>query len=266
MAYPKPQMDTSRPHPARVHDFLLGGRDNYPADRRAAAQLPAEAARYARQHRAFLLRAVGWLASVGVDQYLDVGSGIPTEPNLHQIVQRVNPACRTVYADNDPLALRYAQARLISSPQGSTDYIPADVRDPARLLEAAGALLDLGRPVALSLIALMHLLPDDEDPYGITATLVGALPSGSHVVLSHGTLDFAPPPSACPSAHSSAPGGAAHGRGPAPRWRTRAEVARFFTGLDLVEPGLVAATDWYKDTPRPDDGAPGLYVGVARVP
>jgi S-adenosyl methyltransferase len=273
MAYSKPQVDTTRPHPARVHDFLLGGRDNYLADQRAAGQLPEEAARLARQNRAFMRRAVGWLASIGVDQYVDVGSGIPTEPNLHQIVQRVNPACRIVYADNDPLVLRHAEARLISSSQGATDYVQADVRDPAALLEQAGALLDLRRPVALSLIGLMHFVPDEQDPYGITATLVGALPPGSYLALSHVTSDFSPPSPA--GATVAPPTGPAAGAVPAAaeqrpvatsRRRTRAEVAHFFEGLDLVEPGLVAGPLWYKDTPRPDDEAPGIYAGVARMP
>jgi hypothetical protein len=261
MAYSKPPVDPSRPHPARIHDFLLGGRDNYPADRRAAGGLPQDAARLARQNRAFMRRAVGWLASTGVDQYLDVGSGIPTEPNLHQIVQRVNPACRIVYADNDPLVLRHAQARLIGSSLGATHYVQADVRDPAALLEQARALLDFERPVALSLIGLLHFLPDEDDPHGATAALVDVLPTGSHLALSHGTLDFGPDTAAT----GRAPGGA-HGRSAAVRHRTRTEVARFFDGLALVEPGLVAAPLWYKDTPRPDDETPGTYAGVARVP
>ncbi|MCF3964008.1 SAM-dependent methyltransferase [Streptomyces fuscigenes] len=276
MAYSKPPVDTGRPHPARVHDFLLGGRDNYAADRQAAGRLPREAARLARQNRAFMRRAVGWLASVGIDQYLDVGSGIPTEPNLHQIVQRVNPASRIVYADNDPLVLRHARARLAGSPQGATAYVQADVREPAALLESARPLLDLGRPVALTLIALLHFVPDGDDPHRAAATLVGALPSGSYLALSHGTLDFAPRPSAGSGSEAAAGSGAGAGARPEDgrerghadtvHHRGRAEVARFFAGLDLVEPGLVAAPLWYKGTPRPEDETSGAYAGVARIP
>ncbi|WP_329456391.1 SAM-dependent methyltransferase [Streptomyces sp. NBC_01497] len=263
MAYSKPPVDTSRPHPARVHDFLLGGRNNYPADRRAAGELPEEAARTARQNRAFMHRAVGWLASIGVEQYLDVGSGIPTEPNLHQIVQRVRPACRIVYTDNDPVVLRHAQARLTGSPQGATHYVQADVRDPADLLEQARALLDFGRPVALSLIGLLHVLPDDQDPYGIARTLVGAMPSGAHLVLAHGTSDFAP---GAEATRGSTHGCATPGRSGIARPRTRGEAARFLEGLDFVEPGLVTAPLWYKDTPPPDDEMSDVYAAVARVP
>ncbi|WP_078849893.1 SAM-dependent methyltransferase [Streptomyces sp. NRRL F-5126] len=275
MAYSKPpQVDAGRPHPARVHDFLLGGRDNYPADQRVARRLPDGAARAARQNRAFMRRAVGWLASTGVDQFLDVGTGIPTEPNLHQIVQRVNPASRVVYADNDPVVLRYAQARLISSPLGAVHYVHADVREPAALLAAARGLLDLGRPAALTLTALLHFLPDEDDPLGLTRTLVAALAAGSYVVLSHDTGDFSGDAAdrgapAQGQAQGQAPDPArdgAYGAGATLRHRGRADVSRFFDGLELVEPGLVAAPLWYKDTPRPEEETPGVYAGVARVP
>ncbi|MEW2549654.1 SAM-dependent methyltransferase [Streptomyces sp. NPDC047002] len=263
MAYSKPPVDVSRPHPARVHDFLLGGRDNYLADRRAAGELPARAARAARQDRAFMHRAVGWLASIGIDQYLDVGSGIPTEPNLHQIVQRVNPACRVVYTDRDPLVLWHAAAHLISAPQGATDYLRADLRDPAALLARARELLDFGRPLALSLIALLHFLPDQDDPHGLVRALVGALPSGSYVALSHGTPPAAPKAADGAEAARAA---ASYRRHVIPYGRARAETGRFFAGLELVAPGLVAAPLWYKNTPPPEDGTADSLAGVARVP
>ncbi|GAA3740630.1 SAM-dependent methyltransferase [Streptomyces tremellae] len=266
MAYSKPPVDVSRPHPARVHDFLLGGRDNYLADRRAAGELPARAARAARQDRAFMHRAVGWLASIGVDQYLDVGSGIPTEPNLHQIVQRVNPACRVVYTDNDPLVLWHAAAHLISAPQGATDYLRADLRDPAALLARARELLDFERPLALSLIALLHFLPDGDDPHGLVRALVGALPSGSYVALSHGTPPAAPEAAYGTGTARATPAPPAAPRQVIPYGRSRAETGRFFAGLELVAPGLVAAPLWYKNTPPPEDETADSLAGVARVP
>ncbi|MFD4814891.1 SAM-dependent methyltransferase, partial [Streptomyces sp. NPDC058418] len=164
-ASPKPQVDTSKPHPARVYDYLLGGKDNYPVDHEVALKLPEASKMDARLNRAFMHRAVAWVARSGIDQYLDIGTGIPTEPNLHQIVQGIAPASRVVYTDNDPIVLRHAEALLISTPEGVTDYIEADVRAPQEILDHARGLLDFDRPIALSLIALMHFLPDDDDPY-----------------------------------------------------------------------------------------------------
>ncbi|MGW5860999.1 SAM-dependent methyltransferase [Streptomyces sp. NPDC055239] len=256
---PRPTIDTSHPHPARVYDWLLGGKDNYPVDESVGERLPPEAKDAARQNRAFMNRAAAWLASQGVDQFLDIGTGIPTAPNLHQIVQEVVPSARVVYTDNDPIVLRHAEALLVSSPEGMTDYIQADVREPQEILDHARTLLDFERPIALSLIALMHFLPDDQDPYGIVGTLVGALPSGSHLVLSHASSDIFPELSAQVTAEY-AKGGIELG------FRTRAEFGRFFDGLDLVEPGLVTATEWFKDTARPDASDGGIYAAVARIP
>jgi hypothetical protein len=256
---PKPQVDTSKPHSARIYDYLLGGKDNYVVDQQVASQLAQDAQRGARQNRAFMHRAVDWVARSGIDQFLDIGTGIPTEPNLHQIVQKANPKARIVYTDNDPIVLRHAEALLISTPEGATDYIQADAREPQLILDQAGTLLDFSRPVALSLIALMHFIPDEADPYGITRTLVDALPSGSCLVLSHGTEDFL----------SDEQNKAAEYRtsGITLRTRTYAEVERFFDGLDLVEPGLVPAPRWFKDTPAPEtgEGTDTIYAGIARV-
>lgn len=255
---PDPLIDTSKPHPARVYDWLLGGKDNYPADRQVARGLPAEARGNAARNRAFMHRASAWLARGGIDQFLDIGSGIPTEPNLHRIVQAVTPSARVVYADNDPIVLRHAEALLDGSPEGVTEYLHADVREPGVILERAGAVLDFGRPVALSLIALMHFMPDDRDPYGITRALVGALAPGSFLVLSHGTADQHP--------ELRRETEAAYEKGAiALRMRTRAEVEPFFEGLDLVEPGLVPATEWYREGAAPAVERSGFYVGVARV-
>ncbi|WP_327367921.1 SAM-dependent methyltransferase [Streptomyces sp. NBC_01217] len=255
---PKPRIDTSKPHPARVYDWLLGGKDNYPVDQQVGETLPEEARGNAARNRAFMHRASAWLAGKGVDQFLDIGTGIPTAPNLHQVVQAVAPAARVVYADNDPIVLRHAEALLISSPEGVTDYIHADVRQPQLILERARELLDFSRPIALSLIALMHFLPDDQDPYGITRTLVDALPAGSFLVLSHGTADQHP--------ELRQETETAYKKGAIPlRMRTRSEVEPFFEGLDLVEPGLVYATQWYQEEPAPADERSGFYVGVGRV-
>ncbi|MFJ1749391.1 SAM-dependent methyltransferase [Streptomyces sp. NPDC088116] len=255
---PRPQVDTSKPHPARVYDYLLGGKDNYAVDREVGKRLPDLGKRSARQNRAFMHRASAWLAEQGTDQFLDIGTGIPTAPNLHQVVQRIDPKARIVYTDNDPIVLRHAEALLISTPQGGTDYVEADVREPEAILEHARAFLDFSRPIALSLVALMHFVPDEDDPYGITRTLVDALPSGSHLVLSHGTFDFHP------QVANQVTGAYANG-GIDLRFRTHSEVERFFDGLDLVEPGLVTGPRWYKDTAAPASEDNAVYVGVARV-
>ncbi|WP_367038950.1 SAM-dependent methyltransferase [Streptomyces sp. Je 1-332] len=255
---PQPTIDTSKPHPARVYDWLLGGKDNYPVDEAVGEKLPPEAKDAARQNRAFMNRATAWLATQGVDQFLDIGTGIPTAPNLHQIVQETVPAARVVYTDNDPIVLRHAEALLVSHPEGVTDYIQADVREPLEILEHARGLLDFDRPIALSLIALMHFLPDDQDPYGIVSTLVDALPSGSHLVLSHASSDIFPELAEQVTAEY-AKGGIKLG------FRTRAEVSRFFEGLDLVDPGLVTATEWFRGDARPVAEASGIYAAVARV-
>ncbi|RVU19965.1 SAM-dependent methyltransferase [Streptomyces antnestii] len=252
-------IDTSKPHPARVYDWLLGGKDNYLVDQEMAEKLPPEARANAQRNRAFMRRAAAWLAHSGIRQFLDIGTGIPTAPNLHQIVQEIAPEARIVYADNDPIVLRHAEALLVSSPEGATRYIQADVRRPEDILERARAFLDFTSPVALSLIALMHFITDDEDPYALTRTLVEALPSGSYLVLSHGTTDEHPELAESVTDTYKA------GRVPL-RMRRRAEVERFFDGLELVDPGLVTATHWYKDSPAPKEELSGFYVGVARVP
>ncbi|MFD5753033.1 SAM-dependent methyltransferase [Streptomyces sp. NPDC127033] len=256
---PQPRIDTSKAHPARVYDWLLGGKDNYPVDQVVGERIPAEAKGNALRNRAYMRRAVAWVARQGVDQYLDIGTGIPTEPNLHQIAQETVPTARIVYADNDPIVLRHAEARLTGTAEGATDYIQADVRQPEAILDHARTLLDFGRPVALCLIALLHFVPDEDDPYGITRTLVDALPSGSYLLLSHTTFDEHPQYRDVVTT--------AYKEGEIPlRMRDRAEVARFFDGLELVEPGLVTAAHWYKDGPAPAPEPSGFYAGVARVP
>jgi len=258
-ATPSPRIDTGKPHPARVYDWLLGGKDNYPVDEEVGEQLPPEARDAARQNREFMHRAVAWLAATGVDQFLDIGTGIPTAPNLHQIVQEIRPASRVVYTDNDPIVLRHAEALLVSRPEGVTDYIQADVRAPGEILDHARKLLDFDRPVALSLIALMHFIPGEREPYDIVSTLLEALPSGSYLVLSHAASDIFPELAEQVTAEY-AKGGIELG------FRTRDGVGRFFEGLELVEPGLVTATEWFQGTEAPRAEAGGIYAGVARLP
>ncbi|MGW0970329.1 SAM-dependent methyltransferase [Streptomyces sp. NPDC002516] len=253
-----PPLDTSKAHPARVYDWLLGGKDNYPVDEAVAEKLPPEARDAARQNREFMHRASAWLAQEGIDQFLDIGTGIPTQPNLHQIVQDITPSAKVVYTDNDPIVLRHAEALLVSRPEGVTDYIQADVRQARDIVQHARHVLDFSRPIALSLIALMHFIPDEQDAHSIVRNLVDTLPSGSYLVLSHASSDVYPELSAQVTAEY-AKGGIQLG------FRTRAEVERFFEGLDLVDPGLVTATDWFKSDEAPTPENSGIYTAVARV-
>ncbi|MET7352079.1 SAM-dependent methyltransferase [Streptomyces mirabilis] len=250
---------TAMAHPARVYDWLLGGKDNYPVDEAVGEKLPPEARDAARQNRQFMHRAAAWLATQGIDQFLDIGTGIPTRPNLHQIVQQITPTAKVVYTDNDPIVLRHAEALLISHPEGVTDYIEADVRQPDSILERARAVLDFNRPIALSLIALMHFITDEQDAHGIVRDLVATLPPGSHLVLSHAASDLYPELAEQVTAEY-AKGGIRLG------FRTRPEVTRFFDGLDLLDPGLVTAPEWFKTAPAPAPEGSGIYTGVARVP
>lgn len=255
---PKVQIDTSKPHPARVYDWLLGGKDNYRVDQEVGEKLPPEAKDAARQNRAFMNRAAAWLAGTGVDQFLDIGTGIPTEPNLHQIVQEITPAARIVYTDNDPIVLRHAEALLVSTSEGVTDYIQADVREPETILQHARQFLDFDRPIALSLIALMHFVPDEQDPYAIVSTLVEALPPGSALVLSHAASDRYTDLADLVTAQY-AKGGIKLG------FRTREEVGRFFDGLEILDPGLVTAPEWFQGATAPEPEGSGIYAAVARV-
>ncbi|WP_030340796.1 SAM-dependent methyltransferase [Streptomyces sp. NRRL S-1022] len=251
-------IDTSKAHPARVYDWLLGGKDNYPVDEAVGERLPAEAKDAARQNRQFMHRAAAWLAAQGIDQFLDIGTGIPTPPNLHQIVQDIAPSAKVVYTDNDPIVLRHAEALLISGTEGVTDYIQADVREPESIVRHARQVLDFDRPIALSLIALMHFITDEQDAHGIVRNLVATLPAGSHLVLSHAASDLYPELAAQVTAEY-AKGGIELG------FRSRAEVARFFDGMDLVPPGLVTATEWGTPDPDTEPEGSGIYAAVARV-
>jgi hypothetical protein len=244
-------VDTSRPHTARMYDYLLSGKDHFAIDRATmdvGLRSWPGARVYARENRRFLARAVEYLVrEAGVRQFLDVGTGLPTADNVHEVAQRLEPSTKVVYVDNDPLVLTHARALLSSHPAGRTAYIDADLRDPETILDhpVVRGTLDFTRPVALMLVAILHFIPDSDDPGGLVAALMSALPPGSYLVSSHVTAELDPD--------------AIHGMEAAYRkgglWagaRTAGEFGRlFFGGLDLVDPGVVMITDW-----RPDDAGP----------
>ncbi len=243
------RIDSSKAHPARVYDVFLGGKDHYPADRdAAAAALAANPRGYldVRHNRDFLRRAVTTLVEQdGIRQFLDIGTGLPTAENVHQIAQRITPESRVVYVDNDPVVLAHARALLTSGPEGRTDYIDADLRDPARILEQAARTLDFDRPVALCLVAILHFVADEE-AYPLVSGLLDELPDGSRLVLSHLTEDLNPENiRAVQRTYTE--------RGFTFVLRSRADVERFFTGngLEIADPGVVPAHRW-----RPDHAAP----------
>jgi hypothetical protein len=257
-------LDTSVAHPARVYDYWLGGKDNFAADREAAERVLAvtPGLRFrVRANRAFLGRATRYLAAdAGVRQFLDIGTGIPTGDNTHEVAQRAAPDSRVVYVDNDPIVLLHAQALLRSTPQGATDYVQADLRDPGAILDRAATVLDFSQPVAVMLLGVLHLIQDSEDPWGIVAELMAAVPPGSYLVISHPAIDIHHAQASAQRVYNE--------RVSTPQTlRTREQVARFFTGLELVEPGLVQVHQW---RPDPGDFAPegvvSAHGAVARKP
>ncbi|AXK33325.1 SAM-dependent methyltransferase [Streptomyces armeniacus] len=265
---PPVELHTDRAHAARVYDVLLGGKTNYPADRQAAEQLLVSlpnAATIARQNRAFMHRVARHLvAEEGIRQFLDIGTGIPTSPNLHEVTQRIAPESRVVYADNDPIVLVHSRALHHSSPEGRTAYIQGDLCEPASILEHPELLqtFDLTRPVAVTLIAILHWLPKGEDPYEIVGGILDRLPSGSCLALTHVTDDFEP------AAMREATDGLKAG-GSNVEARTRDEVLRFFDGMELLEPGLEVVQRWRPDPVDVGSDALGptdipLYAGAAR--
>ena len=237
------EIDTSRPHSARMYDYYLGGKDHFEIDERAGEQVAGVfPAIYvcARENRAFMHRATRVLAREhGIRQWLDIGTGIPTEPNLHQVAQSVVPDARVVYADNDPLVLKYAERLMRSTSEGRTTYIHADFTEPETILNAPelGEALDLTQPVALSLNALLHFIPDAWGPYDIVARLMDALPSGSALAISHCTPDFDPETwRKLVDIYISS--------GTQVQVRSKDEFARFFEGFELLEPGVSVGHRW----------------------
>ncbi|MFD4564533.1 SAM-dependent methyltransferase [Streptomyces sp. NPDC058467] len=254
-------IDTSKPHPARMYDYFLGGKDNYEVDREAAEQfikVAPEVRAGVRANRSFMHRAVRHVvAEGGVRQILDVGTGLPTEPNVHQIAHAIAPETRVVYVDNDPIVSTHSIALMDDT---DTSVILADLRDPRAVLDhpEVREAIDFGRPVALLLVAVVHFLSDADDPDGIVATLRDALPTGSYLVLSHATGDI----------HEDRREDAAsvYNRATATlNLRSHARVLDFFGDFTLVEPGLVQVPDWRPDEPPKRDAPPiGIYGGVAR--
>ncbi len=258
-------IDTSVAHPSRVYDYWLGGKDNFAADREAAERIIAvrpTIIRDIRSNREFLHRTVAYLAQdMGIRQFLDIGTGIPTSPNVHEIAQEANPAARVVYVDNDPIVLVHARALLTSGPEGKTDYIEGDLRKPDDILERARKTLDFTDPVAVILLGVLHLVSNAEQPHEIARTLMAAMSAGSYLVVGHPASDVQADLVAESARQYNAHVSTAQTR------RSFAEVARFFDGLELVEPGVVQEHRW-----RPVPGGdvmgyetPG-WGGVARKP
>ena len=261
--FPAEKIDTSRPHPARMYDYYLGGRDNYEIDRDAAERAMAHAPRLrdsARANRAFLLRAVRVLVrDHRVRQILDLGTGIPTSPNTHEIAQAIAPETPVVYVDNDPIVSVHAGARLTGV--GRTSFVLADVRQPEEVLShpEIKAAIDFDRPVAVLLVAVLQFLTDEDDPWRVVATLRDALPSGSYLVLSHVTHEtLVDDPTEVLRVYQSATA--------ALHMRSKAEISRYFEGFELLEPGLVTVAEWRPDAEVTDHRRFGVYCGVARKP
>ncbi|MBO3751032.1 SAM-dependent methyltransferase [Streptosporangiaceae bacterium NEAU-GS5] len=254
------KIDTTVPHPARIYDYWLGGKDNFEADRQLGDKVIAATGGKVREHvrdnRAFMRRAIEYLAEQGIEQFLDIGTGIPTSPNVHEIAQRLIPETKVVYVDNDPMVLNHSRALLRGTPQGRIAYVQADLRDPDVVLSEAAAVLDFGRPMAITIVATLMFL---EDPYGPVSKLLDATAPGSYVAISHFTGDFMPPEVV------RAATGAYERASTSLIPRTAADVRRLFCGTDLVPPGLVPVFAWRPDPDDPDRGRrspAAMYAGI----
>jgi hypothetical protein len=257
-----PELDTGVPQTARIWNYWLGGKDHYPVDRQVGDQIleafPA-IVENARASRAFLARAVRYLAGeAGVRQFLDIGTGLPTANNTHEVAQRVAPESRIVYVDNDPLVLAHARALLRSSPEGATDYIDANLRDPERILQEAARTLDFGQPVAVMLMGILGHIEDDDEAQSIVQRLMGAVCSGSYLAMYDSTDTSEEVVEAARIWNESAK--------PPYHLRSPERIARFFDGLELVEPGVVSTLEW---RPEPGSGPPAeidSLCGIGRKP
>ncbi len=262
------RIDTSVPHPARRYNYWLGGKDNFAADRESgdavAAAFPSIRIA-AIENRRFLRRATEYLTrEAGIRQFLDIGTGIPSAGNTHEVAQRIAPDARIVYVDNDPIVLAHARALLASAPEGATAYIDGDLRDPGGILgdPQLWGTLDLSRPVALMLVSILQFLTDADDPYGIVSRLVAAMPAGSYLAITHPTYDFMPPAIIAELDAANA------ARGVVFRPRSRDEFARFLRGMELVAPGIRSVAEWRADdepTLRPSAAETAVYGAVARI-
>ena len=249
---------------ARVYDFWLGGTDNFAADRAVADQVAAaypDIRIAVRAQRAFLARAMRFLvAEAGIRQFLDIGTGLPSADNTHQVAQAAAPESRVAYVDNDPIVLDHARGLLTSSPEGATDYIDADLRDADQILAGAAATLDFSRPVGVMLMAILQHLSDDDDPYAVVGKLMAAVPAGSYLVLSHPAKDI----------HAAEMAEIANRLNQTMAekvtFRGQAEVAKFFSGLELVAPGMTNVPEWRPETEEEATSLAALWGGVARKP
>ncbi len=259
-----PKVDTSVAHIARVYDYWLGGKNHFAADREAGDEAVGaypDMHMSVRQNRAFLQRAVRYLAGAGIRQFLDIGTGLPSADNTHEVAQAVAPESRVVYVDNDPIVLAHARALLTSSPEGVTGYLDADARETGTIITEAGKLLDFGQPVAVMLIAVLHLIPEEDDPYQLVADLLAAVPSGSYLVVSHVASDL----------QRQSPGiNAAAARLSQVMFqrvtaRSQDQVLKLFNGLEILEPGIVPVQDWRPDGPQ-EGIRSAMRGGIGRKP
>jgi O-methyltransferase involved in polyketide biosynthesis len=263
---PPVDIDTSVPSPARMYDYYLGGKDHFASDRKAAeeiyTQIP-DLPEVARDNRAFLRRAVRTLVDAGIRQFIDVGTGLPTQGSVHEIAQGIDPASRIVYVDNDPIVLAHARALLTSSPEGATAYIDADLRKPEEIFghPDVRALIDVDQPVGLLMVAVLHFITDEEDPRGLLSRYRSRLAPGSHIAIAHATKEDRPPEAVQKMTD-------VYRRASAPfNFRTRKQILSFFDGLDLVEPGLVHCPDWRREPgTRPSPSAGWNFAGVGVLP
>jgi hypothetical protein len=248
-------IDTEVPHTARIWNYWLGGKDNFAADRAVGDQVQQflpDIVTSARADRAFLQRAVRHLVvEAGIRQFLDVGTGLPTADNTHEVAQALAPESRIVYTDNDPLVLTHARALLTSTAEGATAYIDADARDSATILEAAHRTLDFDRPIAVMLLGVLNFVGDDDEAVGIVRRLVAAVPPGSYLAIAHPTTEIRPEESRAAAAQWN------ETATPPITLRSKAQLLRFFEGLELLDPGVVTCTKW-----RPDPGDPSADTDV----
>jgi hypothetical protein len=258
-----PPFDTSVANHARVYDYLLGGKDNYAVDRAAVdavLEFYPDLAFTARANRAFLGRAVRYLAGeAGIRQFLDIGTGIPTAGNTHEVAQGVAPEARVVYVDYDPIVLAHARALLTSDESGATEYIEADLRDTDTILRQARQLLDFSKPMAITLIAILHAIRDSDDPHATVARLLDAVPAGSYLVVSHMGLEFL-----APEMRQDIVGIASDRSHQQYTYRSREQLMGFFEGTDLVEPGLVRVEEWRPGPGKGETSTSSLWCAVGR--
>jgi hypothetical protein len=261
-SYDLPRLDISVAHPARIFDFWLGGKDNFAVDRQAAeaaAEAFPKAAPAMRANRAFLARTVRYLAGeAGIRQFLDIGTGLPSEDNTHDVAQAIAPESRVAYVDNDPVVLLHAHAMLTGTAAGATGYIDADLRDPGKILADAGSLLDLSRPVAVLLFGILPFIHDDDSPYAVVDVLMSAMPEGSYLAVSHLASDLFPKqmPAFADALNKYSSLDVS--------LRDKAEVSRFFRALELVEPGVVQVSRWRPRTVREGNTPAASWGGVGQ--